>query len=110
MGTFSRIMHHFTKLKSSQADSLSMTTGQLCSSGLYSFTVSFDINCIVIFGACQMHKHKHIQSPVLNPTEHLWDVVEREICIEDVLPRNLHLFSEVSLMKWPLSVCERTNK
>ncbi len=29
------------------------------------------------------------QSPDLNPTEHLWDVVEREIHIMDVQPTNL---------------------
>ncbi len=30
------------------------------------------------------------QSPNLNPIEHLWDVVEREIRIMDVHPTNLH--------------------
>ncbi len=29
------------------------------------------------------------QSPYLSPIEHLWDVVEREICIMDVQPTNL---------------------
>ncbi len=29
------------------------------------------------------------QSPDLNPIEHIWDVVEREICIMDVQPTNL---------------------
>ncbi len=29
------------------------------------------------------------QSPDFNPIEHLWDVVEREICIMDVQPTNL---------------------
>ncbi len=30
------------------------------------------------------------QSPDLNPVEHLWDVVEREILIMDVQTTNLH--------------------
>ncbi len=31
------------------------------------------------------------RSPDLNPIEHLWDVVEREIHFMDVQPTNLHL-------------------
>ncbi len=31
------------------------------------------------------------QSPDLNPIEHIWDVVEREIRIMDVQPTNLHV-------------------
>ncbi len=56
-------MHHVTKLKSSQTGFLNMTM-----SSLLKWTP---------------------QSPDLNPIEHLWDVVEREICIMDVQPTNL---------------------
>ncbi len=34
------------------------------------------------------------QSPNLNPIEHLWDVMEREICIMDVQPTNLQQLRE----------------
>ncbi len=61
--TSSRIMHHVTKLKSSQTGFLNMTMSSLYSNGL--------------------------QSPDLTPIEHLWDVVEREIHIMDVQPTNL---------------------
>jgi len=37
------------------------------------------------------------QSPVLNPIEHLWDVVERELCAQDVHPTNLHQLQDAIL-------------
>ncbi len=64
-------MHHVTKLKSSQTGFLNMTMISLYSNGLHS-PQSPDLNPID-----------------LNPIEHLWDVVEREIRIMDVLPKNL---------------------
>ncbi len=61
MATSSRIMHHVAKLKSSQ-------TG---------FTHDNEFFTLL---------KRTPQSPDLNPIEHLWDVVEREIHIMDVLP------------------------
>ncbi len=67
-------MHHVTKLKSSQTGFLNMTMSSLYSKGL--------------------------QSPDINPIEHLWDVVEREICIMDVQPTNLHQLRDAIRSIW----------
>ncbi len=64
-------MHHVTKLKPSQTGFLNMTM-----SSLYS------------------------QSPDLNPIEHLWDVVEREIRITDVQPTNLQKLRDAIMSIW----------
>ncbi len=40
------------------------------------------------------------QSPDLNPIEHLWDVVEREICIMDVQPTNLQQLCDAIISIW----------
>ncbi len=40
------------------------------------------------------------QSPDLNPIEHLWDVVEREIRIMDVQPTNLQQLRDVIISIW----------
>ncbi len=75
--TSSRIMHHVTKLKSSQTGFLNITMSSLYSNGL--------------------------QSPDLNPIEQLWDVVEREIHINCVMrscqygPKSLRNFSNTLL-------------
>ncbi len=66
MATSSRIMHHVTKLKSSQTGFLNMTM-----SSLY-----------------------------LNPIEHLWDGVEREIHIMDVQPTNLQQLCDAIMSIW----------
>ncbi len=73
--TSSRITHHVTKLKSSQTGFLNMTMCSLYSNGL--------------------------QSPNLNPIEHLWDVVEREIHIMDVQPTNLQQLCDAIMSIWP---------
>ncbi len=40
------------------------------------------------------------QSPDLNPIEHLWDVVEREIRIMDVQPTNLQQLRDAIMSLW----------
>ncbi len=40
------------------------------------------------------------QSPDLNPIEHLWDVVEREIHIIDVQPTNLQKLRDAIMSIW----------
>ncbi len=40
------------------------------------------------------------QSPDLNPVEHLWDVVEREIRIMDVQPTNLQQLRDAIMSIW----------
>ncbi len=40
------------------------------------------------------------QSPDLNPTEHLWDVVEREIRFTDVQPTNLQQLHDAIISIW----------
>ncbi len=40
------------------------------------------------------------QSPDLNTIEHLWDVVEREICIMDVQPTNLQQLCDAIMSIW----------
>ncbi len=68
-------MHHVTKLKSSQTGFLNMTMSSLYSNGLHS-------------------------PPDLNPIEHLWDVVEREILIMDVQPTNLQQLCDAIMSIW----------
>ncbi len=69
-------MHHVTKLKSSQTGFLNMTP--------------LEFNLL----------KWPPQSPDLNPIEHLWDVVEREICIMDVQPTNLQQLCDAIMSIW----------
>ncbi len=68
-------MHHVTKLKSSQTGFLNMTN---------EFTLL----------------KWPPQLPDLNPIEHLWDVVEREIRIMDVQPTNLQQLCDAIMSIW----------
>jgi len=67
-------MHHVTKLESFQIGFLNMTMSSLIK--------------------------WPPQSPDLNPIEHLWDVVERELHAQDVHPTNLHQLQDVILSIW----------
>ncbi len=40
------------------------------------------------------------QSPDLNPIEHFWDVVEREIHIMDAQPKNLQQLRDAIMLIW----------
>jgi len=76
MASSSRIMHHHvTKLESFQIGFLNMTM-----SSLY-------YNCPP-------------QSVDLNPIEHIWDVVERELHALDVHPTNLHQLQDAVQSIW----------
>ncbi len=75
MATSSRIRHHVTKLKSSQTDN--------------EFTLL----------------KWPPQSPDLNLIEHLRDVVEREIHIMDVQPKNLQQLRDAIMSIWT-KICE----
>jgi len=73
MATSSRIMHHVTKLKS--------------------FQIGFLNNEFTVLKWPP-------QSPDLNPIEHLWDVVERELCALDVHPTNLNQLQDAIQSIW----------
>ncbi len=49
------------------------------------------------------------QSPDLNPIEHLWDVVEREIHIMDVQTTNLQQLCDALMTIWPTSLRNVSN-
>ncbi len=49
------------------------------------------------------------QSPDLNPIEHLWDVVEREIHIMDVQTTNLQQLCDAIMTIWPKSLRNVSN-
>ncbi len=71
MATSSRIMHHVTKLKSSQTGFLNMTMSSLCSNGLHSHQIWI-----------------------------LWDVVEQEIHIMNVQLSNLLQLCDDIMSMW----------
>ncbi len=49
------------------------------------------------------------QSLDLNPIEHLWDVMEREIHIMDVQPTNLQQLRDAIISIWPKSLSNVSN-
>ncbi len=49
------------------------------------------------------------QSPDLNPIEHLWDVVEREIRVMDVQPTNLQQLCDAIISIWTKSLRNVSN-
>ncbi len=49
------------------------------------------------------------QSPDLNPIEHIWDVVERKICIIDVQPTNLQQLRDTIMSIWTKSLRNVSN-
>ncbi len=73
--TSSRIMHHVTKLKSSQTGFLNMTMSSLYSNDLHSHQISIQI-------------------------EHLWDVVDWMIHIMDVQLTNLQQLRDAIMSIW----------
>jgi len=75
MATSSRIVHHVTKLESVQV-----------------WFLEHD-NEFTVLRWC-------LQSPDLNPTKHLWDVMEQELRALDVHPTNFHQLQDASLSIW----------
>ncbi|XDV46894.1 hypothetical protein PO909_016698 [Leuciscus waleckii] len=52
------------------------------------------------FTVLKWQSQSQSQSPDLNPIEHLWDVVERELRALDVHPTNLHQLQDAILSIW----------